>query len=130
LVAYLLLDLRRAGLGVKRLVYLLEQAAMNLLAGYGIPSERRAGAPGVYVQGAKIVSLGLRVRHGCSFHGMALNVDMDLEPFSRINPCGHAGLPVTRLADLGGPTAMDRVSRDLAAQIAAQLECPAMVGGP
>jgi lipoyl(octanoyl) transferase len=99
LVAYLLLDLRRAGIGVKRLVERLEQSVIDLLAEYGVAAERRTDAPGVYVAGAKIASLGLRVRNGCSYHGLALNVDMDLEPFSRINPCGYAGLAVTQLVD-------------------------------
>ncbi|MEA3273957.1 MAG: lipoyl(octanoyl) transferase LipB [Pseudomonadota bacterium] len=101
LVAYLLLDLRRAGLGVKRLVGLLEQSVVDLLSDYGIQATPRSDAPGVYVGGAKIASLGLRVRRGCSFHGLALNVDMDLEPFSRIDPCGHRGLPMTQCRDLG-----------------------------
>jgi lipoyl(octanoyl) transferase len=118
LVAYLLLDLRRSGLGVKGLVRLLEQAVIDLLAGYGIASEPRADAPGVYVGGAKIASLGLRVRRGCSFHGLSLNVDSDLEPFSRINPCGYPGLAVTRLADLVGSVDSIRVGEDLAAEIA------------
>jgi lipoyl(octanoyl) transferase len=99
LVAYLLLDLRRAGIGVKRLVERLEQSVIDLLAEYGVAAERHTDAPGVYVAGAKIASLGLRVRNGCSYHGLALNVDMDLEPFSRINPCGYAGLAVTQLVD-------------------------------
>lgn len=99
LVAYVLLDLRRAGIGIKRLVERLEQAVIDLLAEHGIEAERRANAPGVYVAGAKIASLGLRVRNGCSYHGLALNVDMDLEPFSRINPCGYAGLSITQLVD-------------------------------
>ncbi|WP_343032173.1 lipoyl(octanoyl) transferase LipB [Allochromatium palmeri] len=99
LIAYLLLDLRRAGIGVKRLVERLEQSVIDLLAEQGVEAERRADAPGVYVAGAKIASLGLRVRNGCSYHGLALNVDMDLEPFSRINPCGYAGLAVTQLVD-------------------------------
>jgi lipoyl(octanoyl) transferase len=99
LVAYLLLDLRRAGIGIKRLVERLEQAVIDLLAEHGVAAERRADAPGVYVAGAKIASLGLRVRNGCCYHGLALNVDMDLEPFGRINPCGYAGLAVTRLVD-------------------------------
>jgi lipoyl(octanoyl) transferase len=117
-VAYLLLDLRRAGIGVKRLVHLLEQAVIDLLADYGIRSAARPDAPGVYVGGAKIAALGLRVRRGCSFHGLALNVDTDLEPFSRINPCGYAGLAVTRVADLGGPAETRRVELDLAGKIA------------
>jgi len=101
LVAYVLLDLRRAGFGVKELVRRLEQSVIDLLAGYGIRGERRAGMPGVYVAGAKIAAVGLRVSRGCSFHGIALNVDADLSAFARINPCGYPGLAATRLADLG-----------------------------
>ncbi len=100
LIAYLMLDLRRVGLGVKRLVNLLEQAVIELLGGYGIEAARRADAPGVYVADAKIASLGLRVRNGCCYHGLALNVAMDLEPFGRINPCGYAGLAITQISDL------------------------------
>jgi lipoyl(octanoyl) transferase len=99
LVAYLLLDLRRAGIGVKRLVETLEETIIELLKGYAVAAGLRPGAPGVYVGGRKIASLGLRVRRGCSFHGLALNLDGDLEPFSRINPCGYPGLGVTRLGD-------------------------------
>ncbi len=117
-VAYLLLDLRASGLGIKRLVHLLEQAVVALLAGYGILSNSRPDAPGVYVEGAKIASLGLRVRRGCSFHGLALNVDMDLEPFSRINPCGYPGLAVTQIAVRNEPADLARVAADLAAAIA------------
>lgn len=100
-VLYLLVDLRRRGLGVRALVNLMEQAVIALLADHGIAACARQDAPGVYVDGAKIASLGLRVRRGCSYHGLALNVDMDLEPFRRINPCGHPGLAVTQLRDLG-----------------------------
>ena len=100
-VAYPLLDLRRAGYGVKELVRRLEQAAIDLLADYGIEGERRAGMPGVYVRGAKIAAVGLRVARGCTYHGIALNAETDLEPFSRIDPCGYPGLASTRLADLG-----------------------------
>ncbi|MFW6380220.1 MAG: lipoyl(octanoyl) transferase LipB [Halorhodospira sp.] len=101
LIAYPLLDLRRWGLGVRRLVHTLEQSVISLLAAYGVPSSRRDNAPGVYVDGAKVAALGVRVRHGCSYHGLALNVANDLAPFSRINPCGHPGLATTRLRDLG-----------------------------
>jgi lipoyl(octanoyl) transferase len=118
LVAYLLLDLRRARLGVKGLVALLERAVMDLLAAYEIPAETRPGAPGVYVAGAKIASLGIRVRNGCTYHGLALNVDMDLEPFSRINPCGYPGQAVTQLRELGGAVELNRVGEDLAARLA------------
>jgi lipoyl(octanoyl) transferase len=118
LVAYLLLDLRRARLGVKGLVALLERAVMDLLAAYEIPAETRPGAPGVYVAGAKIASLGIRVRNGCTYHGLAVNVDMDLEPFSRINPCGYPGQAVTQLRELGGAVELNRVGEDLAARLA------------
>lgn len=100
LVAYPLLDLRRLGLGVRELVNRLEQVGIDLLAEFDIPAERRAGAPGLYVAGRKILAIGIRVRRGCTFHGIALNADLDLEPFSRINPCGYRGLEVTRIADL------------------------------
>lgn len=114
LVAYLLLDLRRAGLGVKRLVRILEQAVLELLARHGIPADLRAEAPGVYVAGAKIAALGLRVRKGCSYHGLALNISMDLEPFRRIDPCGYAGLEVAQLADLCPGTDPDGIAPELA----------------
>jgi lipoyl(octanoyl) transferase len=100
LVAYLLLDLHRRDAGVKQLVQQIEQAIIDLLTEFGIGAERLAGAPGIYVRGSKIAALGLRIRRGCSYHGLALNVDPVLEPFRRINPCGYAGMPVTRLADL------------------------------
>jgi lipoyl(octanoyl) transferase len=121
LVGYLLLDLRQAGLGVRQLVTLIEQSIIDLLAGYGITSEARADAPGVYVDGCKIAALGLRVRHGCSFHGLSLNVDMDLEPFSRINPCGHPGLGVIQLSDLLQNLDMMQVSERLGGHILRRL---------
>lgn len=105
-IAYVLVDLRRRKLGVRRLVEALECAVIDLLAGFGIAAGARADAPGVYVDGAKIASVGLRVRHGCSYHGIALNVDLDLAPFRRINPCGYEGLPMTRLVDLVAPAAL------------------------
>ena len=98
-VIYLLVDLKRRGLGVRDLVTLIEQSIVELLARYGIEAAPRADAPGVYVNGDKIASLGLRVRRGCSYHGLSLNVDMDLEPFQRINPCGYEGLQVTSMAN-------------------------------
>lgn len=101
LVAYLLLDLRRRGLKVRELVFLMEQALIDCLAGYGLAAERKAGAPGVYIDGAKIAALGLRVRNGCSYHGLALNVNADLAPFTWINPCGYEGLKTIRLRDFG-----------------------------
>lgn len=97
LVAYLLIDIRRLGMGVRELVTAMERSLVDLLDDYGIAAAPRVDAPGVYVGGAKIASLGLRIRRGCSFHGLALNVDMDLEPFSRINPCGYAGLAMTQM---------------------------------
>jgi len=99
LVAYPLLDLRRLGLGVRALVTLLEETLVALLADYGIEAYAKPEAPGVYVREAKIASLGLRVRRGCSFHGLSLNIAMDLEPFARINPCGYQGLAMTQMAD-------------------------------
>lgn len=113
LIAYLLLDLRRRRLGIRPLVSLMEASIVELLAGYGISAAPRADAPGVYVDECKIASLGLRVRRGCSFHGLSLNVSMELEPFLRINPCGHPGLKVTQLSDLGGPGELDIVGADL-----------------
>ncbi len=101
LVAYPLIDLRRLGIGVRELVTRLEQVGIDLLGGYGIHGERRAGAPGIYVGAAKVMAIGIRVRRGTTFHGIALNVDMDLEPFSRINPCGYRGLEVIDLRRLG-----------------------------
>ena len=101
IVLYFMLDLRRRGIGVRALVTLMEQAVIELLTGYSIRAESRKDAPGVYVDSAKIAALGLRVRHGCSYHGLALNVEMDLQPFARINPCGYPGLAVTQLRALG-----------------------------
>ncbi len=122
LVAYVMVDLRRRGLGVRKLVRWLEDAVIELLATWGINGETRPGAPGVYVRGAKIASLGLRVRRGASYHGLALNVAMDLEPFQRINPCGYAGQAVTQLADLGGPTELAVVGRELETRLLAGLD--------
>lgn len=102
LMIYPLIDLRRAGLGVRDLVTALEQCVVDLAAEYGIEAASRCDAPGVYVDSVKLASVGLRIRRGSSFHGMALNVDVDLEPFSRINPCGFKGLALTDLARLGG----------------------------
>jgi lipoyl(octanoyl) transferase len=99
IVAYLLLDLRRRGYGVRELVRRMEQAVIDLLAEYGVAGRRLAGAPGVYVDEAKIAALGLRVKAGCTYHGLALNVDLDLSPYRAINPCGHAGMAVTRVKD-------------------------------
>ena len=116
-VAYVLLDLRRAGLNVRTLVCGIEQALIDLLADYNVMAVRRDGAPGVYVGDAKVASLGLRVRKGCSYHGLALNVDMDLEPFSRINPCGYAGLEVTDLRRLGVTATMATIEEHLVVRL-------------
>lgn len=102
LIAYVLMDLRRRGWGVKQLVTMLEQTVIDLLAARGLTALRRAGAPGVYVDGRKIAQLGLRVRRGASYHGLSFNVDMNHEPFRRIKPCGYAGLETTDLATLAG----------------------------
>ncbi len=121
LVLYPLLDLRRRNLGIRRLVTLLEQTVIDLLAGYGVAAVARPEAPGVYVDGRKIASLGLRVRRGCSYHGLSLNVDMDLRPFRQINPCGHAGLEVTQLRDLGLADRFETVENALLRHFLARL---------
>ncbi len=113
LMIYPLIDLRRAGVGVRPLVTALEQSVVDLAADYGIEAKSRCDAPGVYVDGVKLASVGLRIRRGASFHGMALNVDVDLEPFSRINPCGFSNLDVTDLARLGAERDLDSVRRRL-----------------
>lgn len=122
LVCYLLLDVRRLGIGVRDLVSRIEQSLIDLLASYGVSAVSKPDAPGVYVDGAKIASLGLRIRNGRSFHGLALNVDMDLEPFGRINPCGYAGMPMTQLADLvAGPVVFSEVCARLREQLVKHL---------
>jgi lipoyl(octanoyl) transferase len=113
LVIYLLLDLRRRGYGVRELVRRMERAVIMLLAEEGIAAEGRVDAPGVYAGDAKIAALGLRVKNGCCYHGLALNVDMDLAPFGDINPCGYAGMPVTRTRDLGVDLTLDAAGRRL-----------------
>lgn len=122
-VLYLMLDLRRTYRGVRDLVDVIEQSIVELLADYGIAASGKRGAPGVYVAHAKIASLGLRVRRGCSYHGLALNVDMDLEPFQRINPCGYAGLHVTSMAMQlpGAALDVDTIGRKLAAVVVENL---------
>ena len=123
-VIYLMVDLRRRKLGVRDLVDVIEQSLVELLADYGIDAAPDPGAPGVYVRGGKIASLGLRVRRGCSYHGLSLNVDMDLEPFQRINPCGYEGLQVTSMAELmpGRELDMDAIGRQLLNIAARNLE--------
>jgi len=112
IVVYTLLDLKRLKIGVRELVTLIELTIIDLLASYDVVSSARRDAPGVYVNDAKIAALGLRVRKGCCFHGLALNVDMDLEPFSRINPCGYEGLEVTQLKDLVNDVQFETVVDD------------------
>ncbi len=115
-VMYLLLDLRRAGIGIRALVSLIEESVIGYLQELGIHAQSRIDAPGVYVDGKKIASLGLRVSGGCTYHGVALNVDMDLEPFSRINPCGLVGMQMTQLRDLGVALDADAAGTALAAR--------------
>lgn len=117
-VLYTLVDLGRRAIKVREFVCLMEQAVIDLLAGYGVAGLRRPGAPGVYVGDAKVAALGIRVARGCAFHGLALNVDMDLSPFEAIDPCGYPGLRVTQTRDLGIPLAPDQAGERLAAILA------------
>ncbi len=121
IMAYVLIDLRRRGIGVRELVQRIEQAVIDTLAHWNIEARRREGAPGVYVNDAKVAALGLRVRRGCSFHGLAFNAAMDLEPFHRINPCGYKGLAVTQVLDLGGPASLAVLQSSLVDELARQL---------
>jgi lipoyl(octanoyl) transferase len=120
-VVYLLVDLSRRGLTVRELVRRIEDSVIHLLSAHGVTATRRTGAPGVYVDDAKIAALGLRVRHGRSYHGVALNVEMDLAPYTDIDPCGYPGLRVTQLADLGVSLATAQAGRALAEAIASHL---------
>ena len=139
-VAYLLLDLRRRKLMVREMVTRIEQAVIDTLAAYNLAGERKAGAPGIYVAprpqaglhaGAKIAALGLKIRNGCSYHGVSLNVKMDLRPFLAINPCGYAGLETVDMATLGVVAGWDDVARTLAARLTANLDgSPAAVDQP
>ncbi len=113
LIVYLLVDLKRGSLGVRTLVETMENAVIELLNGYGVEACSRRDAPGVYVSGKKIAALGLRVRRGCTFHGLSLNVDMDLTPFAGINPCGYEGLAVTQLKDVGIDLTVDEAGLQL-----------------
>ena len=117
IVVYTMLDLSRLKVGVRELVTRIEQSIIDLLADYGVESNARRDAPGVYVNNAKIAALGLRVRKGCSFHGLALNVDMDLEPFNRINPCGYEGLEVTQFRNFVNDVDIENVIGDLQQQL-------------
>lgn len=123
-VAYLLVDLARRRLKVREMVSLMEQVVIDCLADFGLRAERQAGAPGVYVDGAKIAALGLRVRNGCSYHGLSLNVDMDLAPFSAINPCGYEGLKTVQLSDFGVAADVATVGAALLRHLERQLPHP------
>lgn len=120
IVGYPMIDLRRAGVSVRELVNKIEQAIIDTMGHWNIGAERLEGAPGVYVAGAKVAALGLRVRRGCSFHGLAFNVNMDLEPYYRINPCGYKGLAVTQVLDLGGPSRLSDVEDALVEEFCRQ----------
>ena len=121
IVAYLLLDMRRWKLTVRELVCLMEQAAIDLLGEFGVIAEGRKDAPGVYVNDAKIASLGLKIKNGCCYHGLSFNVDMDLAPFACINPCGYAGLRVTQARDVGIATPLPQLEQQLADNLLALL---------
>jgi lipoyl(octanoyl) transferase len=121
IVAYLLLDLRRWKINVRELVRLMEQAVIDVLAELNITASGRTDAPGVYVNDAKIASLGLKIKNSCSYHGLALNVDMDLTPFGFINPCGYAGMQVTQVKDLGSNVTPEQLEQRLAQQLVALL---------
>ncbi len=130
LVVYPLLNLPRLKIGVREYVCKIEQSIIDTLGDWNIEAVRRDGAPGVYVNDAKIAALGIRVRRGCTFHGLAFNVAMDLEPFQRINPCGYAGLQVVSLADLGGPSSPRAVAPMLLENLAAQFGLSMTAGPP
>lgn len=121
LMVYLLLDIRRLGIGLKQLVNTLEQSVIDLLESYGIKAMRRDNAPGVYVEGQKISSIGLRVQHGCTYHGLSLNVDMDLSPFDRIVPCGLTGMKMTDMKRLAGNVDISNIGRQLVQVLSSQL---------
>jgi lipoyl(octanoyl) transferase len=123
-IAYVMLDLRRRAIGARELVRRLEQAAIDLLAGYAIEGARRQGMPGVYVEEAKIAAVGLRIARGCSYHGIALNVDLDLAPFERIDPCGYPGLRATSLAALGAHATIGAAQQRLGDALARSLSAP------
>ena len=125
LIAYPLLNIKRRQLGVQSLVKILEQSVIDLLADYSLSAERHEKAPGVYIDNRKLAALGLRIRKGCSFHGLSLNVDMDLSPFSMIDPCGYSGLEVTQLKDLGINDSMETISTQLQTHFERLLDKPA-----
>ncbi|WP_194437103.1 lipoyl(octanoyl) transferase LipB [Vibrio fluminensis] len=122
LVVYFLINLRRKNIGVRDLVTHIENLVINTLKAYNIDSAARPDAPGVYVDNKKICSLGLRIRRGCSFHGLALNINMDMTPFLRINPCGYAGMEMVQVSQLGGPDNVDTVAEQLLKELVALLD--------
>ena len=122
LIAYTLVDIARRGIGVREYVRLLEQSVIDLLALHAVPAMRRPGAPGVYVGGAKVAALGIRIARGRALHGLALNVDMDLSPFAAIDPCGYPGLAVTQTRDFGIAESLDALGEELSRRIAQHLE--------
>lgn len=128
LVVYPLLDVRRAGLGVRQMVMALESAIIDLLASWNIDAVAKREAPGVYVNGRKVASIGLRIRRGSSYHGLAFNVAMDLQPFQRINPCGYRGLEVTDLRSLGVNASVQEVADALSPRLLASLQLTPSVG--
>jgi lipoyl(octanoyl) transferase len=130
IVLYVLLDLARLGIGIRTLVQMLEQSIIDYLAEGHVTAQRRAGAPGVYVGESKIAALGLRLRRTCTYHGLAFNVDMDLTPFTRIDPCGFEGMEVTQLAEFGAPAALFDVGEALARRLAGVLGYNAPVNLP
>jgi lipoyl(octanoyl) transferase len=130
IVVYVMLDLGRRRLGVRELVVSLEKAVIDTVAGYGVEAYPRRDAPGVYVGDSKLASLGLRIRRDCSYHGLALNVDLDLEPFSRINPCGYEGMAVTRLRDLGVTASLAQIEDRLLDALLSVLAPPVEPGAP
>ena len=127
LVVYLLLDLRRRQLGVRSFVSLLETVIIDVLGQYGLAAGRRPEAPGVYVGGAKIAALGLRVRSGCCYHGISLNIDLDLTPFSWIDPCGYAGLAVTSVVEQGVTTSIESIQLSVLRELQSGLDFPTMI---
>jgi lipoyl(octanoyl) transferase len=124
LVVYPLIDIRRLGTGVRDLIVTLEQSVIDLVAKHGVHAVGRRDAPGVYVDGRKLASVGMRIRRGASYHGLALNVDMDLAPFAQINPCGMVGMEVTQLRELGVPGTVESVGSALARGLAPRLQLP------
>ena len=127
LVVYLMFDLRRIDLNIRVLVGGIEESIIDVLAGYSIGATRERDAPGVYVRGSKIGSLGLRVRRGCSFHGLSLNVAMDLEPFDRINPCGNVDLKMSQVKDCGGPSDLSVVAEDLIGTLSSRFQFTSLI---